>query len=87
MRARGDRVRSEGPNPPRGDLLRLWVRNRLCAYPIWIDLHPYRPDHLQHLPGFTTYTFVTRIRAITEHGMVPDPADPLRHTRTAETRW
>ncbi len=36
---------------------------------------------------FTTYTFVTRIRAIAEHGMVPDPADPLRNTRTVETRW
>jgi fatty acid desaturase len=36
---------------------------------------------------FTTYTFVTRLRAIAEHGMVPDPADPLRNTRTVETRW
>ncbi len=25
-----------------------WVGNWLCAYPIWADLHPYRPYHLQH---------------------------------------
>jgi fatty acid desaturase len=30
----------------------------------------------------TTYTWVTRIRAIAEHAMVPDPSDPLRNTRT-----
>jgi fatty acid desaturase len=30
----------------------------------------------------TTNTFVTRIRAIAEHAMVPDPTDPLRNTRT-----
>jgi fatty acid desaturase len=25
-----------------------WVGNWLCAYPIWSDLNPYRPYHLQH---------------------------------------
>jgi len=25
-----------------------WVGNWLCAYPIWADLQPYRPYHLQH---------------------------------------
>jgi fatty acid desaturase len=25
-----------------------WVGNWLCAYPIWSDLQPYRPYHLQH---------------------------------------
>ena len=25
-----------------------WVGNWLCAYPIWSDVHPYRPYHLQH---------------------------------------
>ena len=25
-----------------------WAGNWLCAYPIWSDLHPYRPYHLQH---------------------------------------
>ena len=25
-----------------------WVGNWLAAYPIWSDLHPYRPYHLQH---------------------------------------
>jgi fatty acid desaturase len=25
-----------------------WVGNWLCAYPVWADLFPYRPYHLQH---------------------------------------
>jgi fatty acid desaturase len=25
-----------------------WVGNWLCAYPIWSDVHPYRPYHLRH---------------------------------------
>lgn len=25
-----------------------WVGNWLCAYPVWSDLHPYRPYHLRH---------------------------------------
>jgi len=25
-----------------------WIGNWLCAYPIWSDLYPYRPYHLQH---------------------------------------
>jgi fatty acid desaturase len=25
-----------------------WAGNWLCAYPVWSDLHPYRPYHLQH---------------------------------------
>lgn len=25
-----------------------WVGNWLCAYPVWADLHPYRPYHLKH---------------------------------------
>ncbi len=149
-----------------------WVGNWLCAYPVWSDLHPYRPYHLQHhgktgtaedpdiglvtpfpitgrslrrkmwrdLSGqtgwkfakaafrrtfgrarhdenarraaigvtvtnlilfgvlaaaghpalyllwvaawLTTYTWVTRIRAIAEHALTPDQSDPLRNTRT-----
>lgn len=35
----------------------------------------------------TTYRLVTRIRSIAEHGMVPDPGDPLRNTRTTRARW
>lgn len=35
----------------------------------------------------TTYRLVTRIRAIAEHGMVPDNLDPLRNTRTTLARW
>lgn len=149
-----------------------FVGNWLAAYPIWSDLHPYRPYHLQHhaktggpedpdlglvrpfpitrssfrrkvlrdLSGrtgikfaraawrrtfgragedpvarraaigvtvtngallgilallghpelyllwagawLTTHTLVTRIRAIAEHALTPDPDDPLRNTRT-----
>ena len=38
----------------------------------------------------TTYTLVTRIRAIAEHAMTPaafDPDDPLNNTRTVLARW
>lgn len=35
----------------------------------------------------TTYRLVTRIRSIAEHGMVPDPSDPLGNTRTTRARW
>jgi len=35
----------------------------------------------------TTYRLVTRVRSIAEHGMVPDPLDPLRNTRTTLARW
>jgi len=158
------------------------VGNWLCAYPVWSDLYPYRPYHLQHhaktwtendpdlplaapfpvsrasmrrkiwrdlsgrtgwkrlkatlrrdlglsrgrvkrnfdagldalggvvvtngvllgvlaLAGhpalyllwvgawLTTYSLAMRLRSIAEHGMVPDPADPLRNTRTTLARW
>lgn len=39
---------------------------------------------------FTTYTLVTRVRAIAEHAMTPaalEPNDPLRNTRTVVARW
>lgn len=36
---------------------------------------------------FTTNSLVTRIRAIAEHNMVPDPADELRNTRTTLAAW
>jgi fatty acid desaturase len=35
----------------------------------------------------TTYSLVMRIRSIAEHAMVPEPADPLRNTRTTQARW
>src|SRR5438445_11345399 len=35
----------------------------------------------------TTYSLVMRIRSIAEHGMVPDPADDFRNTRTTLARW
>jgi fatty acid desaturase len=34
----------------------------------------------------TTYSLAMRIRSIAEHGMVPDPADPMRNTRTTRIR-
>ena len=34
----------------------------------------------------TTFQLVTRIRAIAEHAMAPDPTDPLRNTRTTLVR-
>jgi fatty acid desaturase len=35
----------------------------------------------------TTYTLVTRIRAIAEHALTPDQDDPLRNTRTTILSW
>jgi fatty acid desaturase len=35
----------------------------------------------------TTYSLAMRIRSIAEHGMVPDPRDDLRNTRTTLARW
>jgi fatty acid desaturase len=35
----------------------------------------------------TTYRLLTRIRAIAEHSMVTDPADPLQNTRTTLASW
>lgn len=32
----------------RNRALNDWAGNWLCAYPIWSDLHPYRPYHLKH---------------------------------------
>jgi fatty acid desaturase len=36
---------------------------------------------------FTTNRLVTRLRSIAEHGMVPDPSDPMNNTRTTVARW
>jgi fatty acid desaturase len=36
---------------------------------------------------FTTHHLVIRLRSIAEHAMVPDPADPLRNTRTTLASW
>jgi fatty acid desaturase len=44
-------------------------------YPLWVGA------------WLTTHTLVARIRSIAEHGMVPDPADPLRNTRTTLASW
>ena len=35
----------------------------------------------------TTNKLVARIRAIAEHAVIPDPADPMKHTRTVEAGW
>ncbi len=39
------------------------------------------------LAWLTTYSLATRIRSIAEHNMVPDPADPLRNSRTTLASW
>jgi len=36
---------------------------------------------------FTTYSLVTRLRAIAEHNMVPDRDDEMRNTRTTLASW
>jgi fatty acid desaturase len=35
----------------------------------------------------TTYSLAMRIRSIAEHGMIPDPSDDFRNTRTTLARW
>ena len=35
----------------------------------------------------TTYSLVMRIRAIAEHSMISDPADPFKNTRTTRASW
>ena len=35
----------------------------------------------------TTYSLAMRIRSIAEHGMIPDPGDDFRNTRTTLARW
>jgi fatty acid desaturase len=35
----------------------------------------------------TTYSLAMRVRAIAEHSMIPDPADPMRNTRTTLVSW
>src|SRR5439155_1252770 len=52
------------------------VGNWLCAYPVWSDLYPYRPYHLQH-----------HAKTWTEHDPDLPLAAPLRNTRTTLARW
>ena len=35
----------------------------------------------------TTYSLAMRIRSIAEHGMIPEPSDDFRNTRTTLARW
>jgi fatty acid desaturase len=51
----------------------------LAGYPVLYLLWP--------AAWLTTYSLIMRIRSIAEHGMVPDPADDLRNTRTTLARW
>jgi len=39
------------------------------------------------VPLATWYQFVSRIRNIAEHAVVPDNDDPLRNTRTTRASW
>ena len=36
---------------------------------------------------FTTFQFSIRVRAMAEHSMVDDPADPMKNTRTTYANW
>ena len=51
-------------------LLLLAIAGHPALYLLWVGA------------WFTTFQLVTRIRAIAEHALAPDPADPLRNTRT-----
>ncbi len=53
----------------------LWASGVPALYLLWVGAY------------FTTNTLVTRIRAIAEHSMVPDPGDELQNTRTTIVRW
>ena len=53
----------------------VWAAGHPALYLLWVGAY------------LTTNTLVTRIRAIAEHSMVPDPGDELRNTRTTLVRW
>jgi fatty acid desaturase len=53
-----------------GLLLLLAAAGHPALYLLWV------------VAWFTTFQLVTRIRAIAEHAMAPDPSDPMRNTRT-----
>jgi fatty acid desaturase len=53
----------------------LWALGHPLLYLLWLGA------------WLTTSKLVTRIRSIAEHAMVPDPADPMRQTRTVRAGW
>jgi len=53
----------------------LWALGHPWLYLLWVGA------------WLTTNTLVTRIRAIAEHSMVPDPPHPTRGTRTTLPSW
>jgi fatty acid desaturase len=53
----------------------LWAAGHPWLYLLWVGA------------WLTTNTFVTRIRAIAEHALTPNPDDPLGNTRTTILRW
>src|SRR5690606_9930896 len=53
----------------------LWLAGHPWLYLLWV------------VAWMTTFQLVTRIRAIAEHALAPDPADPLRNTRTTLASW
>ena len=77
-RSRGRQARTVGGlSNLRGVLVSNGVLFGLCllaghpsVYMVWV------------LAWMTTFQLATRIRAIAEHAMAPDPLDPLRNTRT-----
>jgi len=57
------------------------VSNLVLATIVGLLFHPL-VYLLWPLAWLTTYSLVMRIRAIAEHGMIPDRLDPVRNTRT-----
>ncbi|MEW6273383.1 MAG: fatty acid desaturase family protein [Thermodesulfobacteriota bacterium] len=68
------------------NLYGVGVTNAALLALLWLAGHPWL-YLLWAVAWMTTFQLVTRIRAIAEHALAPDPADPLRNTRTTLTSW
>jgi fatty acid desaturase len=73
---------ADGPRALRGML----VTNAVLFGVLALAGHPWLYG-LWVVAWLTTNMLVTRIRAIAEHSMIRDPADPLQNTRTTLARW
>jgi fatty acid desaturase len=56
-------------------LLLLTLAGHPALYLLWVGA------------WLTTYSLAMRIRSIAEHGVIPEPSDDLRNTRTTLARW
>lgn len=82
-RSKGRQARAVGGlSNLRGVVISNFVIFALCTlllspwvYLVWI------------VAWMTTFQLVTRVRAIAEHALAPDPEDPLRNTRTTEANY